>query len=128
MSHTPQPPPSRPHSLPHPDAEFAAFLRQVSLPLGRLHVGLHKLQQALGPELEPQVELRWQQLLNLCRQLEARLERVEADLNGGLQPLTQLLGLLGNHRSQPLSSEDVYRILSLSHQQLRRASTELYLR
>jgi hypothetical protein len=86
MSHTPQPPPPRPHSLPHPDAEFAAFLRQVSLPLGRLHVGLHNLQQALGPELEPQVEVRWQQLLNLCRQLEARLEQVEADLNGGLQP------------------------------------------
>jgi hypothetical protein len=35
--------------------------------------------------------------------------------------------MLGDHRSQPLSTEDVYRILSLTHQQLRRASAELYL-
>jgi hypothetical protein len=77
---------ARPHSLPHPDAEFAAFLRQVSLPLGRLHVGLHNLQQALG-QSRSRRPMRWQQLLNLCRQLQARLEQVEADLNGGLQPL-----------------------------------------
>ncbi|WP_287879418.1 hypothetical protein [Aquitalea sp.] len=128
MSSTPQPPPSQPHSLSHPDSEFAAFLRQVCLPLGRLHVGLNNLQLALGPEQDPRVEVRWQQLLNLCRQLEARLDRVETDLNGSLQTLAQLLGMLGDKRSPPLSTEDVYRILSLTHQQLRRASAELYLR
>lgn len=128
MSSTPQPPPSRRHSLSHPDAEFATFLRQISLPLGRLHVGLNNLQQALDPALDPRVEVRWQQLLNLCRQLEARLERVEADLNGSLQTLAQLLSMLGDKRSPPLSPEDVYHVLSLTHQQLRRASAELYLR
>jgi len=69
-----------------------------------------------------------QRLLTVCLQLQALLNQVEADVNGSLRPLSQLLGMLGDDSRECLPRNDVYRILSLAHQQLRRASTGLYMR
>jgi len=129
MSRTPQPPPSLPSNFPsQSDPQFAAFMCQISLPLGRLHACLDSLQQALGPQPEPLADACMQRLLTVCLQLQALLNQVEADLNGSLQPLSQLLGMLGDGSRECLPRQDVYRMLSLVHQQLRRASTGLYMR
>lgn len=130
MSRTPQPPPFRRPFTPlsHPDPQFAAFMCQVSLPLGRLHACLDSLQQALGPQPEPLADACMQRLLKVCLQLQGVLDQAEADLNAGLQPLSHLLGMLGDDDARLPSRADMYRMLSLGHQQLRRASTTLYLR
>ena len=132
MSRTPQPPPfssSLPADFPsQSDPQFASFMHQVCLPLGRLHAALQCLQQALGPEPDMLADACMQRVWRVCLQLQARLDKVEADLNGSLKPLTHLLEMLGDERGDGLSREDMYRILSLTHQQLRRASTDLYMR
>jgi hypothetical protein len=132
MSSTPQPPPFPPSLPSHfpslSDPEFAAFMSQISLPLGCLHACLESLQQALGPEPDPLADACMQRVWRVCLQLQLRLDKVEADLNGSLQPLSHLLEMLGDARGNSLSREDMYRILSLTHQQLRRASTDLYMR
>jgi hypothetical protein len=132
MSSTSQPPPF-PSSLPadfpsQSDPQFASFMHQVCLPLGRLHAALQCLQQALGPEPDMLADACMQRVWRVCLQLQARLDKVEADLNGSLRPLSHLLEKLGDEGGDSLSRADIYRILSLTHQQLRRASTDLYMR
>ena len=132
MSSTPQPPPF-PSSLPSTfpslsDPQFASFMQQICLPLGRLHAALECLQQALGPEPDILADACMQRVWRVCLQLQARLDKVEADLNGSLKPLSHLLEKLGSEDGDSLSHADMYRILSLTHQQLRRASTDLYMR
>jgi hypothetical protein len=129
MSRTPQPPPSLSSNFPSlSDPQFASFMHQICLPLGRLHAALECLQQALGPEPDLLADACMQRVWRVCLQLQARLDKVEADLNGSLKPLSHLLEKLGSEDGDSLSHADMYRILSLTHQQLRRASTDLYMR
>ena len=132
MSSSSQPPPF-PSFLPsnfpsQSDPQFASFMHQVCLPLGRLHAALQCLQQALGPEPDMLADACMQRVWRVCLQLQARLDKVEADLNNSLKPLSYLLEMLGDERGDCLSHDDMYRILSLTHQQLRRASTDLFMR
>lgn len=119
MSSTPRhTPPAGRSSLPSPrqsDPQFAQFLQHACLPLGPLHASLSAMQTALGSQPAPAMDLAWQDVLMVCRQLEVQLGEVDARLRESYRMLEGLLQLLNGKHAAALEPCDQHLILQHLH-------------